>query len=411
MPSTEALRERRADAVPFRPDLDVSEVRGLRLALAGGGTGGHIVPGLHLLSWMRENEKRVDDVLWFVSGRSVEERVLQNVSEVLADTPFERAILPIEPPGGGAPSRSRIVLHAPRAVMVARRQLIAHRSEVVLGLGGFTSLPAVLAARTLKIPVVLLEINAHEGAATHWLSSFASRVLHAWSATLPAGESARHRLVGPPLDPLFHRRAHLSANERERESLRARAALGFAPDRPLLVVLGGSQGSTALNQFVRTHATSIVAAGVQVLHQTGPKKLAEAAAPFTGYRAVEYVDPMHTALAAATFCLCRGGASTLAEVAAMRVPAFVAPYPSHKDRHQEKNAAELGLGVRLVQDTELDTSARNELVRLCSDEARPERAAMSAALANAVPTDAAQRIWMELAELTARRAESPLKHA
>ena len=402
MPTTDALRERRAEEAPARYAGGASEVQGLRLALAGGGTGGHIVPGLHLLAWMRENEKPVGDALWFVSGRSVEERVLANVSQILEGTPFARAILPIEPPGGGAPSRSRIVLHAPRAVMVARRHLVAHRSDVLVGLGGFTSLPAVLAARSLKIPVVLIEINAHAGAATHWLSSLSARVLHAWKATLPVGESGRHRLVGPPLDPVFHRRACLSSIERERDALRARAALGYSPDLPLLVVLGGSQGSTALNNFVRAHATAIVGAGVQILHQTGPKKLGEAAAQFTGYRAVEYVDAMHEVLAAATFCLCRGGASTLAEVAAMRVPAFVAPYPSHKDRHQEKNAAELGLGVRLVQDTELDTSARNELVRLCATAARDERALMSAALASAVPTDAAQRIWTELAALSAR---------
>jgi UDP-N-acetylglucosamine--N-acetylmuramyl-(pentapeptide) pyrophosphoryl-undecaprenol N-acetylglucosamine transferase len=168
------------------------------------------------------------------------------------------------------------------------------------------------------------------------------------------------------------------------------------------VVLGGSQGSSALNTFVRTHAASFVAAGVQVLHQTGPNKLAEAGPRLAGYRALEYVDPAHQALAAATVALVRGGASTLAEVAAMRVPAFVAPYPGHADRHQERNARELGDGVRIVQDADLDGSARDALLRLCSAGAASERAAMSAALSRAVPTDAAARIWEHIAEVAAR---------
>src|SRR4051794_32065875 len=99
----------------------------------------------------------------------------------------------------------------------------------------------------------------------------------------------------------------------------ARSRLGFDARRPLLVVLGGSQGSSALNTFVRTHATVMLASGVQILHQTGPQKSGEALPqPCTGYRAVEYLDPVHEALRAATIALVRGGASTLAEIAAMR---------------------------------------------------------------------------------------------
>jgi UDP-N-acetylglucosamine--N-acetylmuramyl-(pentapeptide) pyrophosphoryl-undecaprenol N-acetylglucosamine transferase len=310
--------------------------------------------------------------------------------------------LSVEPRGGGAPSRARLVLRTPGAVMQARERLIAHRSQVLVGLGGFTSLPAVLAARSLKIPVVLLEVNAHSGAATRWLSRFAARVLHAWHATLPHGEDELNRFVGPPLSPQFHDHALLDERSREVERGRARAQLGFDAGRPLLVVLGGSQGSSALNTFVRTHATALLASGVQVLHQTGPNKLREAAPECGGYRAVEYVDPVHAALRAATIALVRGGASTLAEVAAMRVPAFVAPYPGHADQHQTRNARELGAGVRIVPDANLDVSARDALLRLAGPAGESERAAMSAALAHAVPTDAAVRIFEHIGEIAAR---------
>ena len=377
--------------------------RALRVALAGGGTGGHIVPGLHLFAWQPSADADPADVVWFTSGRAVEDRVLGGARDLLARTPFERVALPIEPPGGGAPSRARLVVRTPAAGVRARERLVAHRSQVLLGLGGFTSLPAVVAARSLGIPVVLLEINAHSGAATRWLSRFATRVLHAWRATLPHGEDRVNRFVGPPLSPVFHAQAGLDEPARQGLSKRARERLGFDPRQPLLVVLGGSQGSSALNAFVRAHAAAFTEAGLQVLHQTGPHKLHEAADPARGYCAVEYVDPAHEALSAATVALVRGGASTLAEVAALRVPAFVAPYPGHADAHQERNARELGAGVRIVPDAELGPRVRDALLHLASPGGAPGRAAMRDALARALPTDAAVRIWEHLSQVAAER--------
>jgi UDP-N-acetylglucosamine--N-acetylmuramyl-(pentapeptide) pyrophosphoryl-undecaprenol N-acetylglucosamine transferase len=227
-------------------------------------------------------------------------------------------------------------------------------------------------------------------------------VLHAWRTTLPHGEDASNRFVGPPLSRAFHAHARIDEHAHENERALARARLGFDAHRPLLIVLGGSQGSSALNSFVRTHATVLLGNGVQILHQTGPKKSNEALGSCAGYRAVEYVDPVHEALRGTTVALVRGGASTLAEIAAMRVPAFVAPYPGHADQHQRLNALELGEGVRIVADTELNASARDALLHLASAEVRRERASMSAALARAVPTDAAVRIWEHIAEVAAQ---------
>lgn len=408
-----------------------AETAALRLAFAGGGTGGHLVPGLHVLAAARaRGGAQVEDLVWFTSGRAVEERVLARLDEYVASadaganhivaateprvatqrsvatenrrahTRVERVALVLEPEGGGAPSRSTLVLRTPRAVSVARRALVAHRSEVLLALGGFTGLPAVLAARSLGIPVALLEVNAHAGAATRWLARFAQRVFHAWPVTHAAARGNAHVWTGPPLAPEFTRGA-LPAEVSER----ARAELGFDPARPLLAVLGGSQGAAGLNTFVRVHGPALLASGVQVLHQTGPGRLTEALPALSGYRAVEYVDPAWRALAAATVVLCRGGASTLAEVAALRRPAFVVPYPHHKDQHQEKNARELGAGVEIVPESALGLATRDALIALCAPGGAAERARRSDALARAVPTDAAARIFDELCALaSARRA-------
>jgi len=378
-----------------RPDPSTEgtrSVRTLRVAFVGGGTGGHVVPGLHLLADAAARDARPRDLLWFTSGRPVEERVFAGSISLLGSVPHERVALPLESRGGGAPSRAALALRAPAAVVAARRALVAHRSDVVLGLGGFTSLPVVVAALGLGIPTALLEVNAVSGSATRWLGRISERTFHAFAAS--AKNPSRDVWTGPPLPP------EMTSGAVTRDvARRARTALGFDPDRPVLVVLGGSQGASALNAFVRANIARLHAGGVQVLHQTGPGKQGESALPVEGYRAVEYLDPVRTALEAATVVLCRGGASTLCEIAALRIPAFVAPYPRAAEDHQTKNAVELGRGVRIVRDQELGPWIADAITRLASDESAVERAAMSDELARALPLDGARRIWHELSAM------------
>jgi UDP-N-acetylglucosamine--N-acetylmuramyl-(pentapeptide) pyrophosphoryl-undecaprenol N-acetylglucosamine transferase len=370
---------------------DATATRPLRLALAGGGTGGHVLPGRHLVEHARERDA-LADLLWFQVGRAVEDAAMAGFESSVAGIGFERRALRLEPPGGGAPGPARLALRTPPAWLAARRALRAHRSEVLLGLGGFTSLPAVLAARSLGLPVALLEINAAAGRATRWLAGRAQRVFHAWPGTLPEGGDGRRDLwTGPPLSRAF-RREEDGAGVREE----VRAELGLEPQAPLLVVLGGSQGALGLNRFVAASAPVFAERGVAVLHQVGPGRLAEGAAPSPTYRPVEFVARVDRALRAATFVLCRGGASTLAEVGAVRVPAWVVPYPHHPDRHQERNARQLGNGVRVVQEGELDLEAARELARLCGPAGAERRNDMRSALEGRVPLDGAQRIWSEL---------------
>lgn len=366
----------------------------MRLALAGGGTGGHVVPGLHLLEHLRARGTTPQDVLWFSAGRAVEERVLARVSERAGAVPIERVALALE--ARGAPSWVELALRTAPETRRARAALERHASEVLLALGGYTALPAVLAARTLGIPVVLLELNSVAGKATRALAGVAERVVHAWPGSLPrAGE--RHRCFGPPLAPAF-----LAEAPGEAGSAAARARLGFRPDAPLLLVLGGSQGAAALNRFLAAQAHALTGAGLQVLHQTGPGRLAEGATGIPGYRALEYLDDVAGALDAATLVLCRGGASTLAEVAARARPALVVPYPHHRDRHQEQNALALGAGVRIVPEERLDSALVASLARLAGAEGARERAAMSRALAQSIPRDGVARLADELLLVAAR---------
>ena len=369
--------------------------RGRRWAFAGGGTGGHIVPGLHLLAHLDARGVELEDLVWFTSGRAVEERVFEEGTAEGPRPGLARVPLPLEPQGGGAPSLARLAARLAPTAWRARRALLAHRSEVVLGLGGFTSAPAILAARSLGLPAFLLEINAVAGRATRLLAPLCRRVFHGFEASVPAG-SARHVHTGPPLDPrLAPRSADPAALRAARERVAALHGAGADPERPLLVVLGGSQGALGLNAFLASHDRELAAAGVEVVHQVGPGRLGEAAPQRPGYVAVEYAADVPALLQAATLVLCRGGASTLAEVAAVGVPAWVVPYPHHPDQHQEHNARAIG-GLFVVLERDLDQRCASELVRWLGPEGRAEREGLARALLAARLGEGAQRILAEL---------------
>ncbi|MEX1023460.1 MAG: UDP-N-acetylglucosamine--N-acetylmuramyl-(pentapeptide) pyrophosphoryl-undecaprenol N-acetylglucosamine transferase [Planctomycetota bacterium] len=366
--------------------IDAVDSSGFSLALAGGGTGGHLLPGLHLLAWFQRLERRPTRVIWFTAGRAIEERVFRQHEP--GDYAFERVALALEPSGGGAPSIARTVLRAGPETLRARRALRRSKARVLVGLGGYTSVPAILAAKSLGLPIVLLEINATIGRATRAASGLASVVVHAWPASVPPGAGARHRVLGPPLAPVL------------------------ADDLPpateaRLVVLGGSQGALGLNRFVAEHAAALVRGGFEIVHQVGPGRLREAAPPLAGYTAVEYVDDVPALLATARLALVRGGASTLAEVAARRVPAVVVPYPHHADRHQAKNAAALGAGVEIVEESALSTRTVARLLALGGEAGGAERARMRAALEQAFDREAGRR----LAELVGDLALGPAQIA
>ena len=383
-----------------RPEPLAPELGALRLAIAGGGTGGHVVPGLHLLDALHEGldgvEGRLDDLLWFHSGRRAEDRCMAELDRHPAAPDLERIVLELEPQGGGAPSWRLLGRRILPAILKARRALAMHRTQVVLGLGGFTTAPAALAARSLGIPVVLLEINATAGKATRALGPLCQRVLHAWRETLPPGrEGQKHQLVGPPVSPGFK-----PPTVPDREQAEAKDDLGFDPARPLLVVLGGSQGARGLNAFIRQHVSFLLGSGVQVLHQVGPGRRTEGADDLEGYAAVEFLDDVRLALVAADGVLCRGGASTLAEIGAVGTPAWVVPYPHHVDNHQVRNARQLCGGVRIVDEQDLDHGRCEELVRFLGEPGETERQLMRHHLREAVPVDAARRVWSELAGLS-----------
>ena len=351
-----------------------------------------------MLEAIAERGERVEDLVWFTSGRAVEDRALAGVDEIIGEGSWERVIGRMESAAGGAPGLVRIATRLLPELCSARAALRRHKTQALLGLGGFSALAPVLAARSLGLPCAWIEVNTLSGRATRFLAPRCQRVWHAWSSTAKA--AAGHEVVGPPLE------ASLFVGSTSEQRRAKRAELGFDPEAPLLVVLGGSQGALGLNRFTATHARSWVSDGVSVLHQCGPDRRDEGAGSLKGYLAVDFIDDVPAVLGAADLALARAGASTVAEIGAARLPAVFVPHPASPDRHQHRNAELLGGGARVVDESELDEAFAKELSALIGEDGAKERARMSEELTGAVPAGGAGRVADGLLELCGLKGAS-----
>ena len=212
-----------------------------------------------------------------------------------------------------------------RAVRQTRAVLDKVDADVVIGFGGYVSLPAYLAARGAgrrgrRVPVVIHEANASAGLANRVGARSAKRVLSAVADPgLPHAE-----VVGVPV------RAAITSLDRAALRSEARAHFGFADDARVLLVFGGSQGAASINRAVAAAAADLAAAGVAVLHAYGAKNTIELRTPEPGdppYVAVPYLSRMDLAYSAVDLAICRSGAMTVAEVTAVGLPAVYVPLP------------------------------------------------------------------------------------
>jgi UDP-N-acetylglucosamine--N-acetylmuramyl-(pentapeptide) pyrophosphoryl-undecaprenol N-acetylglucosamine transferase len=191
--------------------------------------------------------------------------------------------------------------------------------DVVVGFGGYVSVPAYLAARKRRLPIVVHEGNALPGVANKLGARFTTHV----ATSFPETPLRHARYVGLPI------RRMISTLDRPALRAEGRAAFGLDPELPTLLVTGGSQGARRLNQAVSAAQPALAGAGVQVLHVTGPQQQVDIALQpgQPPYQVLAYVDRMDLAYAAADLVVCRAGANTVTEVAAVGLPAVFVPLP------------------------------------------------------------------------------------
>jgi UDP-N-acetylglucosamine--N-acetylmuramyl-(pentapeptide) pyrophosphoryl-undecaprenol N-acetylglucosamine transferase len=255
------------------------------------------------------------------------------------------------------------------------------QAEVVVGFGGYVAGPAYLAARQRGLPIVVHEANARPGVANRLAARMTTRVFTAAPGTRLAHATA----IGIPLRPA------ITGLDRTALRAAARQRFGLRPDGPVLLVTGGSQGARAINAAVSGSAAALRAAGVQVLHITGPQhavQVPDGDPVGSLYVVIPYVEEMQYAYAAADFAVCRAGAMTCAELAAVGLPAVYVPLPLRggEQRLNAEPAVAVG-GALLVDDAGLDPAwIEATLIPVLTD---PQRiAAMSARASAAGAPDA-----------------------
>ena len=256
------------------------------------------------------------------------------------------------------------------------------RPDVVVGFGGYVSVPAYLAARKRRLPLVVHEGNALPGIANRLGARFTTHV----ATSFPDTKLRNATYIGLPI------RRMIATLDRSALRSEARKEFGLDQDRPTLLVTGGSQGAGRINASMSQAAAAFAAAGVQVLHIVGPKH--EVAQPDTGvpYVVVNYVDRMDLAYAAADAVLCRCGSNTVTEVSGVGLPAIFVPLPigNGEQALNAKPVVDVGGGLLVSDDALTSDWVAATVPGLLTD---PERLAkMSAAAANLIPLDADEKL-------------------
>lgn len=307
------------------------------IVLAGGGTAGHIEPALAVGDALRRIAPGIR-ITALGTARGLDGTLIPARGYDLEMIP------PVPMPRRPNADLLRLPLRLRAAVARTRAVLDAVDADVVVGFGGYVAFPAYVAARRRRTPLVLHEQNPLPGLANRVAARFAAVV----AVTTPGTPLPRARVVGMPL--------RRSITSLDRTALRPAAAahFGLDPALPTLLVTGGSQGARSLNQAASGAAAALGAAGVQVLHVTGPKNAVSVPTTDTPYVVVPYVDRMDLAYAAADMLLCRAGAVTCAELAAVGLPAAYVPY-AVGNGEQRLNAAPMvqAGGGLLVADADL----------------------------------------------------------
>ena len=327
--------------------------------IIAGGTGGHVFPALAVADALTARGARV---CWLGTPWGLEARVVPEAGLELRTVPV-RGLR-----GKGALGWLRAPFALARALWLALAVVRETEPDLVIGMGGYASAPGGIAAWMLGKPLVIHEQNAVPGLTNRLLARIASRVLEAFPGSFPPARRARH--TGNPLRAAFTR-------ERPPEERLAdrRGALR-------LLVLGGSQGARVLNEMVPAALAAMADRRVvEVRHQAGERNLADARARYATLgleeAATGFIEDMATAYGWADLVVCRAGALTVSELAAVGVASLLVPYPYAADDHQTANGrflADAGAALLIRQD-ELDATrlgrlfaelhaARDRLVRM-----------------------------------------------
>lgn len=347
---------------------------------AGGGTAGHVNPLLATADQLRDTEPDAKIVV-LGTAEGLERELVPRAG-------YELVTIPKLPFPRRPDAQALRFLRGWRGAVDTVRTLIRTTgADAVVGFGGYAAAPAYRAAHLERVPLILHESNARPGLANRLGARWAAKVGLSYRPTTLQGT-----VVGMPL------RASITNLDREGLRASARHELGLDQNRPTLLVTGGSQGARAINRAIVAAAPDIVAAGWQILHLSGGRQTDFEPATTPNYVAIEYLDGMHLAYAAADFTVCRAGSLTVSELMAIGMPAVYVPLP-YGNGEQGLNAADqVAAGGAVLVDNAAFTPEwiREHLLPILADS--DQVAAMAVATRSEGITDGAERMCALLAQ-------------
>ena len=360
----------------------------MRVLFAGGVTGGHIAPGVALAEKITA-ELPGSEVLFASVANDTETQMIS------------RSGFRLEKVADRTSGAAATAVHLPLTLLKSIRLLASFKPDVVVGLGGNSSFGATLAAITMRKPVILLEGNVVPGRVTRRLAPWASGICCQSRAAADALSSGHATFTGGPVRRKIARAQTLAKSDVRRD------VFGLDPDRLTLLVVGGSQGASPINRRLMDAAPSIDAEHVQVIHVAGQRDLPAVANAYRAAGVVAHVlgffEQMHLAYVAADVAISRAGAASIAELAAVGLPAILVPLPHAKDDHQRANAqlaVDQGWAI-MVEQADLDGDTAAALIgRLLAEKPILDR--MRANALAAARHDAADIILSRLHSLSRR---------
>ena len=355
----------------------------LRVLIAGGGTGGHIIPALAVARELVEHHSA--EVLFVGTARGMESRLVPEAG-------FNLRLIEVgQLKNVSLLTRLRTLMNLPRSIQACKRLIREFRPDVVFGVGGYASGPAMAAALRIKIPAMAFEPNAMPGLANRLVG----KRVQAAAVNFPSAAKwfRNAEVTGIPVRAEFFNLAPPSASA-----------------APHLLVFGGSQGARILNEHLPKILPALLNAipGLTVLHQSGARHFEQTQAAYAAsgadtsrWQVLPFIEDMPASFARASLVMARSGASTVAELAAAGKPALLVPFAAAADDHQRRNAEEMvKAGAALMLDEpDLDLPGKL-LAALTSLLKSPEGLdAMAFAARTQAHPDAAQRIAGRLAAL------------
>lgn len=311
----------------------------LRVLIAGGGTGGHIIPALAVARELVAN--RAAEVLFVGTARGMESRLVPEAG-------FQLRLVDVgQLKNVSLVTRLRTLFALPRAIFACKKLIREFQPNVVFGVGGYASGPAMAAALWLKIPAMAFEPNAVPGLANR----IVGKRVQAAAVNFPSAAAwfRNAEVTGIPVRPEFFTFA--------------------SPTAPHLLIFGGSQGARIFNSALPANIVALLneIPGLTVLHQSGARHYEQTQAAYAAsganpsrWEVRPFIDDMPARFAQATLVIARSGASTVAELAAAGKPALLVPFAAAADDHQRRNAEEMvkaGAAV-LLDESEIDAPGK-----------------------------------------------------